>query len=132
MFVTFGRFMAAALALIFLFPLAAAVAISELEDAKETALIVEEYVERVQAEAEDHLARGRIGEEAWEEYCLISAYARSTLRTMIMAVLFYEEAPNDTHRILISDSTLTLIHVLSVLDNFCNNMGIEVQPPDIC
>jgi hypothetical protein len=132
MFGTSRMFVAIMVTLMSLFPLTTVVAISELEDAKETALMVEDYVERVQAEAEGYFSKGRIDKETWERYCTINQYAKTTLRTMIMAVLFYEEAPNDTHRVLISESTLSLIHILAVLDNFCNAIGIEAQPPIIC
>lgn len=132
MFGTSRTFAATMIMLMSLFPLTTVVALSELEDAKETALMVEDYVERVQAEAEGFFSKGTIDKETWEKYCILNQYAKSTLRTMIMAVLFYEEAPNDTHRVLISESTLSLIHILAVFDNFCNTIGIEAQPPTIC
>ena len=52
MFGTSRMFVAIMVTLMCLFPLTTVVAISELEDAKETALMVEDYVEKVQAEAE--------------------------------------------------------------------------------
>ncbi len=118
--------------LLSLFLTVSALAVTELEDAKETALVVEEYLEGLQVEVEDIFARGEMGKETWEQYCLISRHARHLLRVMTMAVLFYEEAPNEKHRALIVESTLSLMDMLMMLDNFCNAVGIEVESPSFC
>lgn len=63
MFGTCRMLVAVTLILMPLFPSAVAVAISELEDAKETALMVEDYVERVEVAMEGCFAKGRISKE---------------------------------------------------------------------
>ncbi|MFQ5863081.1 MAG: hypothetical protein ACE5IC_08145 [Candidatus Brocadiales bacterium] len=114
-----------------LLPAVSAVAKSKLEDARDSALMVEEYLERLQVAVEDACTKGKMRREAWEQYCVIRWHVRSLLRVMTMAVLFYEEAPNEAHRELIATSAQSLAGVLLVLDNFCNAKGIEVPPPTL-
>lgn len=102
--------------------------ISELQDAKNTALMVEEYLERLQVAVENACIKGEVSKDAWEQYCVIHWHASSILRVMVMAVLFYEEAPNESHRETIAASAFGLMDTLLMLDNFCNAVGIEVPP----
>ncbi len=104
---------------------------SQLEDVKETALEIEVYLEKVQTEAEEALAKGEICKEAWKQFCTISWHGRELLRVMTMAALLYEEAPSEKHRVLIAQSAMSMMGVLIMLENFCDTAGIEIEPPDI-
>ena len=114
-----------------LFLCASAVAVSELQEAKDTAFAIEGYLERLQVEADSAFSSGRFGKDVWEEYCAISGRARTFHHLMTMALLLYDEAPTAKYRGFVLESTLSVMHCLAVLDSFCDAVGIEIQLPVI-
>ncbi len=110
------------------FPVSGAVA-SELEDTKALTMEVEEHLDSVHDKAVSALEKGELCTEAWKAYSVISWHGREVLHIMTMAVLFYEEAPNETHRGIIAETGMSMIDILMALDDFCTRAGIEVEPP---
>ncbi len=110
------------------FPASGAVA-SELEDTKALTMEVEEHLDNVHEKAVSAFEKGELCTEAWKAYSVISWHGREVLRIMTMAVLFYEEAPNETHRGIIAETGMSMMDILVALDDFCAKAGIEVETP---
>lgn len=120
-----------AILLVVLLPIyTTALVAGELQDAKDATIAVGEYLDRLQPMVEDAYTEGRISQEAWERYGIIRWHAGALLRVMTMAVLFYEEAPNNEHCRLISASAEGLFEILTMLESFCTAIGIETPTFD--
>ncbi len=106
-------------------------AVSELQEAKDTAFEIEGYLERLQAEAYSAFSRGELGTGTWEEFCALSSHARTMQHMMTMSLLLYEEAPTRKYRGFVLETTLSLAYCIVMLDSLCDAAGIDLEPPEV-
>ena len=107
-------------------------AVSELQEAKDTAFEIEGYLERLQAEAYSAFSRGELGTGTWEEFCALSSHAKTLQHMMTMSLLLYEEAPTRKYRGFVLETTLSLVHCIAMLDSLCDAAGIDIEVPEVC
>jgi hypothetical protein len=106
-------------------------AVSELQEAKDTAFEIEGYLERLQAEAYSAFSRGELGTGTWEEFCALSSHARTLQHMMTMSLLLYEEAPARRYRGFVLETTLSLTYCIVMLNNLCDAAGIDTEAPEV-
>lgn len=101
---------------------------SPVEAAKEAALCTEDLLQTVNQQVEAAYRKGDIGEEQWQEYLSIHSTATGFVHLFIMAVLYYEDAPNDTQGQLVSWFARDVVRQILLIESFCSQNGIEFAP----
>ena len=102
--------------------------VNEIEVTKEAALYIEDFLEMVKGRVEDSFIRGDITKEQWEEYQFQHEDTMHFHHLLVMATLFYEEAADDTHGVLLATFARDLAERVLRIEWFCQNNGIEIVP----